>query len=71
MLENTVSAGLDSRSWNQSGSVSSTSSYQNFSGYYSNIDYLGTSVPQQLVGFNEKKNSFYFHRIGNCIVILD
>ncbi|XP_031628088.1 homeobox protein otx5-B-like [Contarinia nasturtii] len=50
MLENTTSTGcLDSRSWNQAASVSSApNSYQNFSGYYSNLDYLGSNMQQQL-----------------------
>lgn len=54
MLENTASSGcLDSRSWNQSVNTSNApNSYQNLSGYYSNIDYLGASMQQQLVGFN-------------------
>lgn len=52
MLENAASSScLDSRSWNQAPNPSTAAnSYQNFSGYYSNIDYLGSSsVQQQLV----------------------
>ncbi|XP_055303402.1 homeobox protein OTX2-like isoform X2 [Sitodiplosis mosellana] len=50
MLENSTSSGcLDSRSWNQSANVPSTSNtYQNFSGFYPNIDYLGSNIQQQL-----------------------
>lgn len=44
---------LDSRTWSQAAAVaaatSSSNCYQNYAGYYSNMDYLGPSVQQQLV----------------------
>lgn len=52
LLENPAPGCLDSRSWNQSASVpTAANSYQNFSGFYSNMDYLGSSVQQQLVSY--------------------
>lgn len=48
-----AAACLDSRTWSQAAAVAAATSpancYQNYTGYYSNMDYLGPAVQQQIV----------------------
>lgn len=49
MFDNSVAT----NSWNQMATTPSASNcYQNYAGYYSNIDYFNSTAQQQLASFN-------------------
>ena len=60
-----ATACLDTRTWSQAAAVAAAATspancYQNYTGYYSNMDYLGPSVQQQLVSkFRALFNSLF------------